>query len=107
MINSRSKGKRGELEFAHLLLGMGVRARRGAQFSGGPESPDVVSSLPLHFEVKRVDALQLRSAIDQAKEDAGGKPWCVAHRWDRGDWVAIVDMRWLVGMMLRAEEEPP
>lgn len=108
MINSRAKGKCGELEFSHFLQSMGVKARRGAQFSGGPESPDVVTELPVHIEVKRVEALQLRAAIQQAKDDSGGKPWCVAHRWNRGDWVAIVDMRWLIQILAgKGDPEPP
>jgi hypothetical protein len=46
-MNSRNKGKRGELEAAHMLTHEGFPARRGQQFSGGTDSPDVVcESLP-------------------------------------------------------------
>ena len=87
MTNSRSKGKRGELEFSKALQSMGVEARRGQQFSGGGDSPDVVTSLEgVHFEVKRVESLNLKSAMEQAKNDAGDKIPIVAHRKNRGDW---------------------
>lgn len=55
-MNSRDKGKRGEREFASLLREHGFDARRGQQFAGGADSPDVVSDALawLHVEVKRV-----------------------------------------------------
>lgn len=88
-MNSREKGKRGEREWRDELRAQGYDARRGQQFSGSPDSPDVVSSLPIHFEVKRVQALQLRAAIAQASRDANGKPWAVAHKWNGGEWLVI------------------
>lgn len=109
-MNSRSKGKRGELEFAHFLEGMGVLAFRGAQQRGGPDSPDVVTTLPVHFEVKRTENLQLEAAIEQAKRDSGSTPWCVAHKKNRGEWIAIVDMAYLVNLLkefLPDDVEPP
>jgi hypothetical protein len=38
-MNSRNKGKRGELEAAKFLASEGFPARRGQQFSGGADSP--------------------------------------------------------------------
>jgi Holliday junction resolvase len=92
-MNSRTKGKRGELEFSALLRAHGFDARRGQQFSGSPDSPDVVSAaLPwLHIEVKRVEHLNLAEACAQAKRDAGAKPWIVAHRKNRGPWMITLD----------------
>jgi hypothetical protein len=51
-MNSREKGKRGERQWRDELREQGFAARRGQQFSGGAESPDVVcDSLPwMHFE---------------------------------------------------------
>lgn len=76
--NSRQKGKRGELLWRDELRKMGFEARRGQQFAGGGDSPDVVCpSLPrLHCEVKMVAAMDLGTkllddAINQAKADAG------------------------------------
>ncbi len=88
-MNSRTKGKVGEREFAALLRDNGFDARRGQQFSGSPESPDVVSEALawLHVEVKRVQALNLADACAQAEGDCGGKPWIVAHRKNHAPWL--------------------
>jgi hypothetical protein len=75
-MNSRNKGKVGEREFAALLREHGFDARRGQQFSGSPDSPDVVSDALawLHVEVKRVQNLKLTDACVQAEGDCGGNP---------------------------------
>ena len=88
-MNSRTKGKVGEREFAALLRAEGFDARRGVQFSGGADSPDVVCpALPwLHIEVKRTQALNLTDACAQAEGDCGGKPWVVAHRRNHAPWL--------------------
>lgn len=88
-VNSRNKGKVGEREFAALLRENGFDARRGQQFSGSPDSPDVVSGALawLHVEVKRVQNLNLTDACAQAERDSGGKPWIVAHRRNHAPWL--------------------
>ena len=98
-MNSRAKGARGEREWAAYLRERGFSARRGCQFSGSPDSPDVVDSSPLHWEVKRVERLNLHDACDQAKRDAAGKPWAVAHRRNRGEWLVTVPADWLLGLL--------
>ena len=92
MVNSRRKGKAGELEWAHYLTDKGHPARRGQQFSGGDESPDVIcKSLPVHWEVKRTETFQIDKAFAQATEDAGSdKIPVVAHRKSRGEWVVVL-----------------
>jgi hypothetical protein len=72
-MNSREKGKRGERQWRDELRANGYAARRGQQFSGGAESPDVVcDSLPwIHFEVKAVERLNIEDAMEQARRDAG------------------------------------
>ena len=60
-MNQRQKGAAAEREVAKLLNGKWltadgtpVTARRGQQFSGGPDSPDVVHNIPMvHLEVTR------------------------------------------------------
>lgn len=91
-MNSRMKGKNGELEFAKLLRGYGHTARRGVQFKGGVDSPDVVcDTLPgIHFEVKRVEAGNPYTWMAQAIDDAGGKTPIVAHRRSHEDWIAVM-----------------
>ena len=96
MVNANQKGKRGEREWAEFLRSHGISARRGQQFSGGGDSPDVVSSLPIHFEVKRVEALNLGNAVKQAMEDAGPKPWCVAHRKNNQPWLCTISADFLI-----------
>jgi hypothetical protein len=96
-MNSRTKGKVGEREFAALLREHGFDARRGQQFSGSPDSPDVVSDALawLHVEVKRVQNLNLTDACAQAERDQTGSgltknkklAWVVAHRRNHQPWL--------------------
>ena len=86
VINSRKKGARYELEIARYLSENGFPSRRGQQFSGSPDSPDVVSDeFPVLIEAKRVQRLNLQSAFTQAIKDAGDKPPCVVHRVNHGE----------------------
>ena len=105
-MNSRNKGKVGEREFASLLREHGFDARRGQQFSGSPDSPDVVSEALawLHVEVKRVQNLNLTDACIQAEGDAGSKPWIVAHRRNHAPW--LITMRAEFFFELVREFEP-
>lgn len=91
-INSRNKGKVGEREWAEQLRTLfGCDARRGVQFAGGPDSPDVVGGWPnTHAEVKRVESLNIHKAMAQAVADAAGKVPYVAHRRNRGEWLVTV-----------------
>ena len=95
MVNSRNKGKAGELELAHELTRLlGVDARRGQQFSGSPDSPDVRTNLPgLHIECKRVERFNLYDALAQSARDAGPDEIpIVCHRRNRTKWVVIVEL---------------
>lgn len=84
---SRNKGKRGEREVAALLRKYGFAARRGQQFAGGSDSPDVVSErFPFHIEVKFTESLSVPAWIRKAREDSAGKPVCVFHRRTREQW---------------------
>lgn len=102
-INSRQKGARGEREFAHFLLERGIEARRGQQFSGGSESPDVISkgsTEHIHWEVKRVEAGNPYKWMEQALRDAGvAKLPVVAHKRNNKDWIAILPMTSFVQML--------
>jgi Holliday junction resolvase len=90
-MNSRNKGKRGELEVAHLLQKHGYDARRGQQFSGANGDADVVGLPGIHIEVKRVEKLNVENAMDQSIRDAkeGEKP-AVFHRKDRRKWLVTM-----------------
>lgn len=86
-MNSRSKGKRGELEAAHLLQDYGYDARRGQQFSGANGDADVVGLPHIHLEVKRAEKLNIDDALNQSIRDARDdeKP-VVLHRKNRTEW---------------------
>lgn len=87
---SRDKGKRGERELASKLREHGYDARRGVQYHGGPDSPDVIGLEGVHIEVKRVERLSLYDALSQAKADAGpGEMPVVMHRRNNCEWVVI------------------
>lgn len=105
-INSREKGKRGELEVVRLLQKYGWKdARRTAQHCGNnPEGAADVVGLPgIHIEVKRVEHLNIDDAMDQSRRDAAetgndtpvvfhrraGKPWKVTM--DAEDWLALFE----------------
>ena len=92
MTNSRRKGARGELEAAAEIQRLfRVAARRGQQFCGGPESPDVVAEIPgVHFEIKRAETFRLYAALEQAIADAGQNIPVVLHKQNHRPWVAIV-----------------
>lgn len=89
---SRRKGCRGELEAATELRRLfHVEAHRGRQFCGSADSPDVRVSIPgVHVEVKRVEALRLYQALEQAIADAGDKVPIVLHRANNKPWLAII-----------------
>jgi len=91
---SRRKGQRGELEAAAELRRLfRVEARRGRQYHGGDDAPDVKTAIEgVHFEVKRVEALRLYPALAQAAGDAGPKVPVVLHRANGQPWVAIVPL---------------
>lgn len=95
-MNSRKKGAVGEREFRDQLRAAGyMSARRGQQFAGGSDSPDVVCEelSRIHWEVKRVERLILENAMEQAIRDAGqSKTPIVAHRKNRGEWLATLKL---------------
>jgi Holliday junction resolvase len=118
-MNSREKGKRGERQWRDELRANGYEARRGQQFSGSPESPDVIcDGLPwIHFEVKAVEKLNVQDAIDQARRDAGRlatgghKIPVVAHKRNFREWLvtmtAEVFFRFLRGDFCATPERSP
>jgi hypothetical protein len=100
-MNSRAKGCRGEREFRDVLRAAGFcKARRGQQYSGSTDSPDVVCpELPsIHFEVKRCERGNVYDWVNQAWWDS--KVLCgasnllpvVAHKRNNMPWLAILSM---------------
>ena len=105
MTNSRAKGVRGELEWRDYLREHGIEARRGRQYAGHPDAPDVVTSLDefTHAEVKRVEALNITKAMEKAEFDCGDSrvPY-VAHRKNRKPWLVTMRACDFVPMLLAA-----
>ena len=92
-MNSRAKGAAGEREWRDQLRSAGYTARRGQQFAGGADSPDVICDelgSIIHFEVKRVENLNLNSAMAQAKRDGKNKVPVVAHRKNNCPWLVTI-----------------
>ncbi len=93
-MNSRQKGARGEREAAaEWTRVFGVSARRGQQFSGSKDSPDiVVGHAGIHVEVKRTERGNPYDWMEQAKADAGSKVPVVLHKRNNRKWLLIVEL---------------
>lgn len=87
-INSRQKGKAGELEASRYLSQLfKLPVRRGCQYRGGPDSPDVEGIAGVYIEVKRRQRLHLETALSKAAcEAAQDDVPIVLHRADRERW---------------------
>lgn len=95
-INSREKGKRGELEFCRVCKAEGYDVHRTAQHSGKTgQCADVEGLEGIHVEVKRNEKLNIYNAIGQAVRDStaagNGDIPIVAHRKNDCEW--LITMR--------------
>lgn len=90
-INSRRKGKKGELEAAGEWnrLVPNAHARRSQQHSGTESASDLISPGTPHLwlEVKRVQALNLQAVMEKSLEQCGGLAPVVLHRKNDADWL--------------------
>ena len=83
----REKGKRGERELAGILRDYGYNCRRGQQYCGTSGDADVIGLPDVHIEVKRVEDLRLRKALQQSSRDArAGEIPVVMHRRNYEPW---------------------
>lgn len=106
-MNSRDKGKRGEREWAAFLREhFGLDAKRGVQYAGSPNSPDVQGGWEgTHPEVKRVENLDLPKAVEQAVRDSGiGQIPYVAHRKNNAPWLITIRAEDLALFMARLKQ---
>lgn len=93
MVNSKQKGARIERAFAKYLRDVWkYTARRGQQYSGGTDSPDIIVDEidDLHFEVKGTKKFEPYKNFVQAKKDACGKVPIVIHKHNRGEWMVFM-----------------
>lgn len=87
-MNSREKGKAGELELARILREYGYAARRGQQFSGLNGDADVIGIPGIHIECKRVERLNIHEAMQQSVRDAkNDEVPVIMHRKNRTEWL--------------------
>ena len=91
-VNSKRKGKEGELEAARFLKAHGFDARRGRQHKGTDDSPDVIHTIPgVHLEVKRRQAFNLYDAIVKAEHERNNEQIpAVMHRKNRQEWLVTL-----------------
>ena len=95
MINSRNKGKRGELEAAKVWSKLfGVEMRRSQQFCGrSDESDDIIGQPGVSFEVKRTARTNVQRVVAKAVEDAAeGRVPGVLHRGDHQPWLVSLQL---------------
>ena len=95
-VNSKRKGKTGELELATKLKGHGYDVRRSVQYNGKEEEgqADLLGLPGVHIECKRTERLSIYDAVNQAKRDSKGKNQIpvVFHRKNNCEWLAIMTM---------------
>lgn len=90
-VNSKDKGKRGELEVVNLLKAAGYQVNRSAQFKGNTGQAADVEGLPyIHIEVKRVEKLNVSEAMQQAAHDATKDMPAVFHRKNDEKWMVTM-----------------
>ncbi len=106
MINSKKKGSRGELELSNILKSYGYDTRRGQQFCGANGDADVIGLEGIHIECKRVQALNIDKAMQQAKTDAKeGEMPSVFHRKDRKEWLVTMRLEDWIELYKEANNE--
>lgn len=99
-INSRRKGKRGELDFIQThLLAHWPEAKRNLD-QQGDDKRDCVEVAGIHFQIKRVEKLNIWAALEQAITEA--KPHdvpVVAFRRNRSPWFGALEMDELIPLL--------
>lgn len=91
-MNSKQKGKRGELEFSNKCKEFGFDTKRSVQYCGANGDSDVIGLPHIHAEVKRVEKLNIEKAVEQAVDDClkGHYP-IVAHRKNKKKWLVTME----------------
>ena len=94
-MNSKQKGKRGELELVRKLREYGYETRRTVQYNGKAEEgeADLKGLDGIHIECKRVEKLNIYDAIGQASRDATeGEIPAVFHRKNNCEWLVTMTL---------------
>mgnify|MGYP001550202160 CR=1 FL=1 len=99
-INSRRKGKVGELELVSELKRIlpAAQARRAQQYSGAESASDIIApGLPnTWIECKRVQNLNLHNTMCKSRDQCGGLTPAVFHRKNNCEWLVTVRLEDLV-----------
>ena len=90
--SQREKGVRSERLWRDVCRAQGFNAERGGQlYQRGSVIADVIGLPYLHQEVKAVERLNLRKALEQSakdsKDEGQGNMPMVAHKMNRQPWV--------------------
>ena len=117
-INSKAKGKRGELFVVNKFKDRGYQCNRTAQFKGNTGRADDIEGIDyIHAEVKFVETLNLEKAMEQAMRDnfmsdrqafptvfhkKNNKPLMVTMLWE--NWIDMYDS-YYSDMKLKEREE--
>ena len=92
-INSRAKGKAGELELKGYLREYGYDCKRGQQYCGANGDADVIGLPNIHIECKRVEKLNIEDAMAQSRRDARENEIpVVMHRKNHCKWLVTMDL---------------
>jgi len=94
-MNSKRKGSAGEREVCEIFKESGHEAHRNDQsYTGGFMNPDIsVSGFDdYHFEIKRVERLNVPEAMNQARHDCGNRIPAVIHRRSREPWLITMTL---------------
>ena len=94
-MDNEQKRARGQRMWMEEILRNGFYNIRECQNSEGQDSSEVIPSIPIHFEVRFDDELNISDAMEQAKQavvDNGDsdKIPAVAHKKSREDWLVTI-----------------
>ena len=91
-MDNEQKREHGQRMWMKEILRNGFYKIQESQNSEGQDSPEVIPTIPLHFEVKFDEELNISDAIQQASVDNGDsdKIPAVAHKKSREDWLVTI-----------------
>lgn len=104
-VNSRAKGKAGELEFIRLHLAEHWPEAKRNLDQFGDDTRDVIGVAGCHFQLKRTERLRVWDAIQQAETEAAEHDIpIVAFRRNRGKWYCIIEASELIPLLRMRED---
>lgn len=83
---SRDKGKRGELELAHIFTDAGLPMKRKLVDADGQEDGDLENDLNLYIEGRYRERWDIPTWLREIAAEAKGRDWILAFRKNHMDW---------------------